>query len=198
MRSASLFVLILAVILNSTTSSANPIPAGAVCVYGEPKGSTNCNIYEAPALVLHFYYYALADGASEVEFQCNISESVNWIHSGDSSPFASKVGNFQDGTRIPFLDCLTGTIYLGSAFYVTTGDTPACSHIYLANHPLPSIPDHYGLPVYATCGDPVAYYAAATKASVINPTEACSCLYCCPVSIKETSWGRIKALFQQE
>jgi hypothetical protein len=196
MRTAFVFVLFLAAILNSTTSSANPLFSGTLCVYGEPEGSTNCNIYETSLVILHFYIYEYANGATEVEFKCDLSEPVNWTLLGDTCPFPSKDGNFQDGTRISFPECLTGTIYLGSALYGTPGDTPPCSHIYLRNHPIPSTPDNYGLPVYANCGDPIRYFPAATKESVINPTDACSCLYCCPISVEETSWGQIKALYR--
>lgn len=195
MRSAFMLVLFLYIILNSTAASANPVPAGVLCVYGEPQGSENCNIYEISVLVLHFYLFVQVDGAAAIEFRCDISETVNWIHDVDSSPFPVKIGNFHDGTTIMFFNCLTGTIYLGSAAYFTTGDTPPCSHIYLRNHPSPSIPDHYDLPVYANCEIPERYYVAATKESVINPTQECSCI-CCPISTEETSWGHIKALFK--
>ena len=193
MRSAFMLVLFLYLILNSTAASANPVPVGILCVYGEPQGSTNCNIDEISVLVLHFYYYG--NDATAIEFRCDISETVNWSHIADSSPFPDKIGNFHDGTTIKFLNCLTGTIYLGSAVYFTIGDTPPCSHIYLRNHPIPSIPDHYGLPVSANCWNPEKYFWAATKESVINPTQECSCI-CCPISTEESSWGHIKALFK--
>ncbi|MBI4720121.1 MAG: hypothetical protein HY770_02620 [Chitinivibrionia bacterium] len=166
-----------------------PLPGGAIGVYADDQG-TSCDVPGAGLVQFHFFHLA-CPGATAIEFKLDITGFVYSMNLGDQTPFTLKLGTFIAGASISYQACLLNTIYLGAATFLGTGTTPACTKVYVKNHP---IPGQAGATNPLAVGCPTGWIQVAGSYAVVNNTGGCPCTGSTPV--EETSWGQIKALYE--
>lgn len=93
------------------------------------------------------------------------------------------------GIAISTVGCRDLPVYLGTMNFWAEGTTsPCCSYDIL---PYATSEDH--IVEYIDCGS-TDQEEASTRSAVINPDASCPCLE--PVSARETTWGKVKALYR--
>jgi len=98
-------------------------------------------------------------------------------------------GNSQTGKSMGYGTCKTGVIYILAINYFVQGTSPACC-LY------PVLPAPFNLHGEVEAMD--CDFNLVTEiglVSTINADGTCPCGY--PVAVEETTWGAVKALFDE-
>jgi hypothetical protein len=191
-RSLLLFVGVLLCCASVASAQVYPLPGGAIGVYSDEEGSS-CNFTDTASGPVQFFMYHLeSPGMTAIEFKLDLTGFLWSQYLGDLSPFALKIGNFADGISIAYQTCLAGTIYLGKTVYDSRGLTPTCHRIYITKNPNSGAPGAT-TPMGAGCNG-VGWVQIAGSYGTFNDDGSCPC----PSSTapEETSWGKIKSLYQ--
>jgi hypothetical protein len=164
---------------------------GSIGVFSDP-GGTNCDIYDfAPGLITVYVVHVNSTGATAAQFRV---DNVSWgagtlTFLGEISAYPTVIGNSQSGISIGYGACIVSPNLLLTINYFGSGLTPPCSYIKV-------VPDPQAIPpgnvLVVDCGIPAAKWTATGGAMVVNPLESCLC----DIPVQETTWGRVKSLYQ--
>jgi hypothetical protein len=157
---------------------------GSIDIFSDV-GLTDCNIVAPPAGVFPVWIAQtnVGGGVTAVQFKLNTPATITSV--GEIPSFQLTLGNTTTGVSISYSACKTGTFLLLQINYLAQGPTAACEWITVA--PEPSDP---GIQ-FIDCNDNTIFLPSAGEARV-NPDISCTC----NVPVQETTWGGIKALYQ--
>jgi hypothetical protein len=177
-------------------SSTLAFSQGYIGVFASQDPAGACNFVDAGGVVSLYYYQVNSIGATAVEFQSDISQTVGWTKYGDNIPWTLVIGSFDSpmtGISISYgtSGCQVGDVYLGSSFYGVTGATPACTKVTIKNNPIPSI-DGETHPIVADCTADANLYIVGGFTATVNGDASCQC----GVPVQDSSWGKIKSLYK--
>ena len=164
------------------TASLAQIP-GKIGVYADA-GATNCYIVDDGGVVEAHMLHVMTDGAIGSRFKLDVS-ATGWIHLGDIWDFELVLGSSVEGVSFGYTECLSGSIYLGKAFFLGSS-APSCTEISIVPDPLAVTGEIEAISCLET-----RMFPAGGRA-VINADHTCQCT----VPVEETTWGAIKALYR--
>jgi len=155
---------------------------GSIDIFADP-GLTVCNIVPPPApFSVYVAQTNVGDGTTAVQFM--LESPANFSSLGESSPYLT-IGNSSTGVSVSFSACKSGTFLILTVTYFAAGVTPACDWMSVVADPSdPGVQ-------YIDCSDNTIFVPSAGQARV-NPDVTCMC----SVPVNETTWGGIKALYQ--
>jgi hypothetical protein len=177
-----LMFVALAVVLCANVAFAQN--AGVIGIYAdaEPGPPANRAITDAGGLVRLYIWHAGSDQVTASQFKVDIG-GLGWTSIGESWAFALIIGNGLNGIAISYEFCLSGDIYLGSLSFIGN-NAPDCSLIAIVPDPV------------STSGRVQAFDCSSNRvypmgyAATVNPDGVC------PVPVQETTWGKVKSLYQ--
>jgi hypothetical protein len=168
-----------------------PAPAfadGTLLLVTDPD-YTSCSIVDVANEEYTFYVLHLPEaGAAGVgNFKVGpLHDGAALTYVGETVPWPS-IGDTQSALSVAYNECLNGEVLVCAVTYTGTGSSPACSFISIyAAYTGPSDVEE------VTC-DYIVEIITNLGEVVVNPTETCTCDILVPV--EETSWGRVKALY---
>lgn len=175
--------------------------AGRIELAGDTEGLT-CNIVDIAAggVKVHIFLYDVVS-VGAIQFAAPVPtcwEGATWV--GDVSNYLN-IGESQDhlggGLSVAFGECLDGPIYVGYMAFIVQGKGEKCCELPIVKAQNDGYPQIDG-PIIVVCPDDpndIENYrvVAVTASAVINSDGACGCSPVVPVN--ETTWGRLKALY---
>lgn len=183
-------LLTVAIVCVASIAFAQP---GYLGVYSDP-GGTNCTGLDLPNgfLPLYVIHQATA-GAGALQAGVQASFPAGLIHLGETSPYATTIGSMwvHDeglGGSVAFGACVGSPNLVKTINVLTLGFSPPCSSICAVVDPSALT----GTIEIVDCGNNKLVGAGACMWINTNGT----CNVCVPpVPTEESSWGRLKALY---
>ena len=165
------------------------VHADTIGLYADSQG-VQCNLVDTAGAVLPIYVVHVSSAGSA---GCQFSAPkpacmVGAIWLTDVVPFF-ELGNTQVGVTFGYGTCKTGPIHVTTMIFFGYGTSePCCQYPVL---PDPYAPQNEVLVV--ECDNEVV--AAGGLVGIVNGNASCPCGY--PVAVEETTWGNVKALYQE-
>jgi hypothetical protein len=169
---------------------------GAGLAYGDTIGlyadtqGTNCNFVDnQPRLLQVHVVHISPGGATASEFSAPMPACMTGAtYLSDTVWFA--VGNSQVGISVGYGSCVTGSIYLMAINYFVRGTSEICC-VY------PVLPNPYAVPGGAVLVQDCDFNSVSGVglAATVNGNSSCPCGG--PVPVEETTWGRVKTLYEE-
>ena len=160
--------------------------AGSIDIFSDA-ALTSCNI-TVPAVGPFSVYVAQTNvGDGTIACQFRMQRPSTFAHLGDIPSYPLTLGNSDAGVSVSFGRCLTGTFLILTCNYFASGVTPPCEWMTIVPDPNSST----GLVQFIGCDDERVTMDQAGEAR-LNPDGTCMC----SVPVEETTWGGIKALYQ--
>lgn len=162
-------------------------------LYADPSG-TSCNITVTPPFTLTYVYvvHVAPGGAVASEFMAPkpvCGTGATWIGDQEQFPCLIGCGDSQTGKTIGYGLCLVGSIHVTTIVYFNLGSSEACCPYPVLPHP--NSPG--GKVQVADCNYNIV--PAVGLMAMVNGNATCPCGY--PVPVEETTWGRIKSLYDE-
>ena len=159
--------------------------AGSIDLFSDA-ALTSCNI-TVPAVGPFSVYIAQTNvGDGTIACQFKIDRPLDFIHVGDIPSYPLTLGSSEAGVSVSYGGCETGTFLILTANYFGAV-TPACGLMTVVPDPNSST----GLVQFIGCSDERVTMDTAGQAR-LNPDGSCLC----SVPVEDTTWGGIKALYQ--
>jgi hypothetical protein len=174
----------LCALLVVSTASFAQIP-GSIGVYADSFG-TDCNIQDDGDYITVHMLHVLTSGATASQFMLDVS-ATSWVYIGETWNFELVIGQSITGVSIAYQECLSGTIYLGSATFQGSS-APPCTQISIVADPAVA----YGKIQAADCDWPPNRMFPTGGRANINADLKCQC----SLPVEETTWGRVKSLYR--
>ena len=174
-------------------SSSGGAQTGQIIVYSDTSSTTNwpgpCAIFAGHGEYIEIYVvHDNAHGVKGSSFKLGEMSGLILIYTYESSQFA-KTGDASTGVTIDYGGCSSGSFLILSVVYGIF-DAPTCSSLDV----LPHQNSATGNVEIINCADNVV--AGEWYGVIFNPHDPCDpwCWGIAPVH--ETSWGRVKALYE--
>ena len=151
---------------------------------------TTCDVVDAAGLVNIYVFHINTSGATASQFKIDVTAGMTMTYLAESSQFLA-IGDSRTGVAIAYQACLAGPLEILSIQYLGSGTSAACSEFTVVEHPTAIVP---GLNV-TDCDDPPNMLTALGSTAVVNADGGCPCPPIVPV--ESTSWGQIKAIYQE-
>jgi hypothetical protein len=189
---AGLVIALLGATFTAVLAQSSP---GSIMLFVD-NPPTDCDTYDIPGIITVYVwhmFYDPVDFATGVYFKVDHSSfGCILTYAGETiaDPYYTWIGSSQTGIFINFNACIMGPNHILTIIYVSSGLSPDCCHIQVVDHPGTSPPGIYAV----DCGElPGQMFPATGGDVIINPTPQCNC----NIPVKETSWGKIKALYSK-
>jgi hypothetical protein len=178
-----LLVAILYLIAGAASAQNYP---GMIGIYSAEHLSDHCIEDRTTGVVYMYVAHVYTDGATASRWALQ-SDCNQMIYIGESSPFATVIGNSQTGISIGYTECLQGPILLTSVAWFGQGTTPECCEVRVVPDPTATS----GAIEAVDCNYEFTYPHGGV--AIINTDPA---LCPCHNPVKESTWGGIKALYR--
>jgi hypothetical protein len=181
MKKLILAAIVLLVVANVAVAQLG----GNIAVYADIN-ALSCDLTDIAVTVCDYYViHMLTPGVTASQFKIDTNHQGAFL--SEFSPFLF-MGDSRNGITIAYGQCLTGPIHLLTMTYLCQGLTPPCGYMSVVSHPNGRPP---GL-IAVDCNETIVPVQGYT--SYINNDGSCPCVS--PIPIQETTWGRVKALYQ--
>lgn len=160
---------------------------GHVAIYLDGTGFTECNIASDVGLLTINVVHTLHPGATAVQYKIQ-NNGTTLIYLADVNFFALVIGNSQAGIAVSYGACLPGPILVQNILYNGIGTSPACSN--LAVVPDPAAPS--GFVEAVDCTATKVFPTAGIM--VMKDDGSCPCMLW--DRVEETTWGKLKSLYE--
>jgi hypothetical protein len=174
--------------VSSQVFSAAP---GKIQIYADV-GRTSCDLTDSEAFFQVYIFHINTDASEGAAFAVVPQGGATVSYFGVSSQFLN-FGDPPTGIDVAYGSCQAGTgpIHILTITYEGTGDSPACSSLEVVGDPRDPVPE-----IYVTdCHHPAPHLLIASGSTAyFNDDGGCPCIT--PIPVEETSWGKIKALYQ--
>lgn len=186
-------LLLPVVILNCATGTVSSQP-GAVALSSD-RTQLCCDLTDQiPGETISIYVYHLfTPGATSSRFMIAQYPGVNLAYLGEVSPQPGVTGNSQTGIQISYGSCLSDPILLLTVTYIGSGLSDPCSAMEV-------VPDPAANPqkiLVTDCSNPPSIFESTGGSLILNNDGTCTC-GCGRILVKQSSWGCIKALYQDK
>jgi len=202
-------VLLLIIILVLAAGPAHA-QGGWIAPYGDPSG-TDCAVWDAaPALLPVYIFHHSTPGATASRFAVELSGGAEWslVYLADNPGFPWVQGDVWNGITVCYNECLAGPILVTTINFFGQGFSPTCSRIEVVPHPAAES----GRVEVVDCADNIV--TATGGPAIVNQDLGCICAinasapqesivlssrtfqFCETIPIENSSWGKIKALFE--
>lgn len=168
-----------------------PAPGPGMIRAYEDQYGTDCDFeYEGAALVPVYFIHTETDGATASQWAAPMPACwTNAIYTGEIQPMPVDYGNTQTGISLSYGGCLYHSILLVTVNYFVFGppDQNCCLYPVIPDPDAPT-----GQIEIVDCS--FVKHAGRGGIAVVNADASCSCQQI--VSVKETTWGQVKALYR--
>ena len=191
----------LSILVSITLASGLGAQAESISVFGNPT-LNDCNIVDNGGLVVLYVGHVFSAGAMGARFSVDVPPG--WLYLGETSPFASKVGDATSGTTICYENCLAnpGLVLTVNFFGAAVGP---CNQVTIEPH----LEDGEILALDCDWN----LMSPTGGAAVVNPDGSCACHagpgsedevdgakepenhFCAWVPVEKTTWGAIKSMY---
>jgi hypothetical protein len=183
----------LVLMLGASLALAQELPGGRIGMFADQAG-TDCSIADsAPGLLAVYVVHIGTTGATASQYIAAKPGCMTGSYLSDTNPFAVTVGNSQTGVSVGYGTCRAGSIHCQTISYFAAGTTPTCCIYPIKCDPLGVDACASGLVDIVNCDFQPAL--AKAQSAVVNEAAACQCLDI--VAEEDSSWGQIKALFNE-
>ncbi len=189
----TIFVVGCVVLVAAGISSAQ---TGTMALYGDEAG-TACNLYDNGACVVQaFVIYKGPIGTTASEFKLEQKNGAALVYLGETIPEGqgATYGRADIGIAAGYGSCLDEPVLVMTVTYAGSGASAVCSQLCIVPHPQAT--EHNGDNIcMVDCQFSVTW--ANPGHIVINPDDDCECEVegVTPTPTFQTSWGRIKSLY---
>jgi hypothetical protein len=166
-----------------------PSFGGYIGVYGDAQ-AMNCNIVEAGGLVSVYVVHTHTTAATASQFAAprpNCMTGATWLSDSYVQPVV--IGDSQNGISVGYGACLPTPIHVLTILYFGNGATEPCCMYPVLPHPDATS----GRVEVIDCEFNSLFATAGT--SIVNSDDGC---ICGAISVKKSTWGRVKALYAPE
>jgi len=174
------------ILISATTAVAQP--GGNIAVYADIN-ALSCDLTDIGVTVCQYYIIHMLTPLGVLASQFKIDTNHQGTYLGRSSQFPFVFGDPLTGVEIVYGQCLTGPIHILTMTYLCQGLTPPCGYMSVVGHPNGAPP---GLIAVDCSGE--THLDVQGYTSYVNNDGSCPCVS--PIPIQETTWGRVKALYQ--
>jgi hypothetical protein len=183
-------VLLLTLAVIGVSSLAYGQDVGSIDIFSDA-AFTNCNIAAPPAgtFVVYVAQTHVGDGTTAVQFKIDHPPTFSVL--AESSPFALVLGDSDTGIAISYTTCQTGTFLILTITYLAEDVSAPCGLMTIA--PDPDATGGGDRIKFVDCNDNQHYDLTQAGQARVNPDVTCTCNY---LPVQETTWGGIKALYQ--
>lgn len=179
--------------LGASLALAADLPGGRVGIFSDQAG-TNCAVTDAaPGLLPVYVVQTGTTGATACQYKAVKPVCFTGSFLSDTNPFPVTIGSSQTGVSIGYGSCRIGTVHVQTINFFASGTTPACCLYKVECDPLGVDQCASGLIDIVNCDQVSAL--ANPQIGVFNPSSACLCADIIPA--QESSWGQIKALYNE-
>jgi hypothetical protein len=181
-------LLTLVMILGATVAFAQP---GRIAVYGDP-AATNCAVVTppTPGLLNIYVFHIMTSAATGCEYSAPkpaCMTGASWL--SDTNAFPVTIGTSQAGVSIGYGTCRQAPILVQTLVFFSSAPSGPCCIYPVLPHPLVDPPAIS----MVDCADNLLHPTG--QSAVVNEQEGCFCIDIVPV--QDTSWGQIKALYNE-
>jgi hypothetical protein len=165
--------------------------AGAIGLYVDAPTYVDCYYTDAaPALVPVYVVHKLTPGATASQFMVAAFDGFNCTYTGEIIAAPVSIGSTQTGLSASYGGCMAGDILIATINYFCMGTSPNCARLQVV--PDPAAPT--GHIEVVDCA--FVKLIATGLGFVFNEDGSCNHYLFCHISTKNTSWGRVKALYR--
>ena len=197
-RILSLVVVVSGLLLIIASTSSRGQTQGILALSTQPDVTCVSLFDDFPAIRTVYVIHTLNFGSTASRFRVEPGPGLNVTYMSESHPFASTIGDAVGGVSVCYGGaCIVGDQVVLSITYMTYGTSTSCAKLLLKPHPSAItveamscgqtplrtfVQDLYARPGCG-CPDPRVVAGAPTVFD------------CTPVSVSQTTWGAIKALY---
>jgi hypothetical protein len=182
-------LLTLAVVLVASTSMAQQ-PIGHVGVFSDPT-ATSCDIQDIAGIV-HVYvcHVEATIGARASQFKVDMDPSLSTLtYIAESVSIGLSIGDALNGIAISYNTCVsTFPLELIHIQFFGTGTITSCGKFQIVQDPAQEDNEI----AFVDCSSNLVLTGTLDGSAMVNATGDCGC----NVANEETSWSKIKALYQ--
>jgi hypothetical protein len=162
---------------------------GDIGIFIDPAG-TSCSLTMATTIVYVIHQNTTAASASQWAIKAPLGLTHNATVAG---PGCLLLGDAVNGAGVSYGECKAGPIYIAMVIYSATPGPGPCELITIQGDPGGNPPGIYMAD--CTSPNPVQFQIACGGGAIFNDGSCpCGSLPC--VDEENTTWGRVKALFQ--
>ena len=152
-------------------------------------GFTTCNYDNPVALATVYVTHENVVGTTASQYSLTEnSGTLTWI--ADVNQFTLSLGTSQTGYAVSYGGCLSGPIHVQNVLYSVAGTPAPCTGITVEPDPNALTGEIEGV----DCGTPRVKTFPNASFMSFNTDGSCVCGEIVPV--EETSWGKLKALYE--
>ncbi len=166
-----------------------PPPSDPTITLYADRDMASCALFDAAGVRSIHIFHTGSPSATGSQFAAPLPacwSGATWVGDHIEPPFLS-LGNSQTDLSIAYAGCVEPPLYLGRIYYLSSGTSKAC-----CEHLPRAVAGEPGVWI-ADC-DYETHALPAGAGVMINPIGDCPCGET-PVSVQETTWGRIKAMY---
>ena len=183
-----LFAITCSLLVIAGAASAQWVP-GSIDVMADI-GATTCNITDAGGVLSVYVFHTNTNGSTLTRFRVQPSAGVTLTWLADNvSPYFG-IGDSQNGIAIAYGACLSnfpGPIL--TMTYLAAGNTPACETLRILEDP-GSLSGQVEF-IDCTLPIPLKFTVPMAGTGIVNNDGSCVC----NIPVRDTTWGRVKALY---
>ena len=169
--------------------------SGFINLHSDPVG-IRCYISDTtPGYFKVYVFHEWTTGATASRFKLVSSAGFTATYIGETIYwFFNSLGNTQEGIVIAYGICLVGQFLIATITYYGYGTSEPCSYLEVVPHP----DAETGKIEMVDCTMPIPLlHEIWSQGGVVINWPGDPCYRWCVLPIEDTSWGRIKALYQQ-
>jgi hypothetical protein len=161
--------------------------AGLIGLYVDADWYADCELIDSEvALVPLYAVHKYCPGATASQWMVVTGGGWNCTYVGEAVHMPTVIGNTHIGISLGYGGCLQSNILLATINYFCQGLSPSCAFIEVVGDPASGS----GLVEVVDCN--YTRHIGSGRLIYVNPNPSCRCF----TPTKESSWGRIKSLYQ--
>jgi hypothetical protein len=162
---------------------------GSVGIFSDA-GATSCNIDDDAVNPKNVYIVNVnaTGGSKGCLFALDMDPTITLSYVFDFSSFL-KIGDALNGVSVAYGGCLTGDILALTVVFNSAGTSPACGLMSIVPDPTQG----GGQVILSDCATQNVAIGPVAGQARVNADGTCLC----NVPVQESSWGKIKALYNQ-
>jgi hypothetical protein len=160
---------------------------GVITLSDTPDGG-GCEVFDnAPGLLSIYVVHVFSSGATACQFWAPMPSCMTgavWL--SDTAQFPVVIGNSQTGVAVGYGACVQSPNLVLTINYFAVGTTQNCC--YYEVQPDPHVPS--GQIEVVDCASNLVF--APGGGIIVNPDQSCYCA----IRVEETTWGRVKSIYE--
>ena len=168
-------------------------PPGFIGLYIDPGSYIDCYCDDSVPGQLRTVFVVHKNHPGATGSQFIVVPGPGWLKSGIAENyFFQVIGTFRTGIGVAYGACIPADVCLGNILYFSSGASPPCARLDV----LPDPASLTGTIEIADCSVPFPQKLIGQGAPMFVDGDRASCPCIFPLAVEDTSWGKIKSLYQ--